>query len=372
MLRAESRQGDIYLDMDHLLLVLLLLWSSGVQAEVKQRSTEPDDVRLVGGANRCAGALEVKLEEWRPVCAFHDSWTLKEAGVFCEHLGCGSAVSIEKANILQTVAWSITPDCVLSTSPLKNCATRKHYSYQILKLTCSDLLVQTNIHASSMDRVFSAQQQGLQVSRGSSFTISCSIQPQYPGGSFQLTFTSSNTTYSCTQPAVSHSALFLFPAAEPAHQGNYSCVYHVYVFSHNFFSESHQLSVTVSEPDDVRMVGGANPCAGILELKHLGEWRPMYEFGWTLKDAAPICEHLDCGSAVSLQETKSSLRFGWSIKPDCVKSRSTLRECTTSGYYNPIMNLTCSGKYIFVVIQFRSIQFYLHRAKSQKELCFIL
>ncbi|KAF3857648.1 hypothetical protein F7725_010849 [Dissostichus mawsoni] len=49
-----------------------------------------------------------------------------------------------------------------------------------------------------------------------------------------------------TQPAVNHSAHFLFPAAEPAHQGNYSCVYHLLVRSHSFSSESRLLSVTVS------------------------------------------------------------------------------------------------------------------------------
>ncbi|KAF3834553.1 hypothetical protein F7725_027117 [Dissostichus mawsoni] len=97
--------------------------------------------------------------------------------------------------------------------------------------------------------VSGAQQQGFQVFRGSTFTISCSIQPQYPGGSFLLNFTSinsANTYYS--EPAVNHSAHFLFPSAEPAHQGNYSCVYHLFVFSHNFSSESRLLSVTVTDP----------------------------------------------------------------------------------------------------------------------------
>ncbi|KAF3857653.1 hypothetical protein F7725_010854 [Dissostichus mawsoni] len=40
---------------------------------------------------------------------------------------------------------------------------------------------------------------GFQVFRGSTFSISCSIQPQYPGGSFQL----SSSTHNYTQPAVS-------------------------------------------------------------------------------------------------------------------------------------------------------------------------
>ncbi|KAF3850451.1 hypothetical protein F7725_012223 [Dissostichus mawsoni] len=62
------------------------------------------------------------------------------------------------------------------------------------------------------------------------------------GGSFLL----SSSTHNYTQPAVNHSAHFLFPAAEPAHQGNYSCVYHVSAFSQDLSSESRLLSVTVT------------------------------------------------------------------------------------------------------------------------------
>ncbi|XP_065326268.1 scavenger receptor cysteine-rich type 1 protein M160-like [Pelmatolapia mariae] len=156
------------------------------------------DVRLEGGASRCAGTLEVKVREWRPLA---DYGLFREDGYLtCEHLNC-------------------------------------------------EVLVQPIISvSSSMDMVSEAQQHWLQLFRGSSFNISCSIQPQYPGGFFQLTFTSSNTSYNYTRPAVNHSAHFLFPAAEPAHQGSYSCLYHVHALSHSFYSESHQLSVSVSDP----------------------------------------------------------------------------------------------------------------------------
>ncbi|XP_042271596.1 scavenger receptor cysteine-rich type 1 protein M130-like, partial [Thunnus maccoyii] len=206
-----------------------------------------EPVRLVGGASRCAGILEVKQGEWRPVIDFY--WTLKEAAAACRDLSCGSAVSTGRRNeASDRYVWLINPYCVQSGSRLSDCASSS-YSSSIVELTCSDLLVQPIISVSStMDGVSEAQQQGFQVRQGSNFTISCSVQPQYPGGSFQLTFTSSNTTHNYTQPAVNHSADFLFPAADPAHQGNYSCVYGVYVFAHNFFSESRLLSLTVTDP----------------------------------------------------------------------------------------------------------------------------
>ncbi|XP_045890994.1 scavenger receptor cysteine-rich type 1 protein M130-like [Micropterus dolomieu] len=214
--------------------------------------SEPDDVRLVGGASRCAGTLEVKHQgDWRPVS---DSiWTLKTADVVCRELDCGSAVSVgERKESSHRPVWRIRSDCVQSGSALRECVESSSSS-SILNLTCSDLLLQPNISvSSSMDRVSEAQQQGFQVSRGSTFTISCSIQPQYPGGSFQLAFTSSITSHNYNQPAVNHSTHFLFPAAEPAHQGSYSCVYHVSVFSHDLSSESRRVSLTVS--DSVRLL----------------------------------------------------------------------------------------------------------------------
>ncbi|XP_044194432.1 scavenger receptor cysteine-rich type 1 protein M130-like [Thunnus albacares] len=208
-----------------------------------------EPVRLVGGASRCAGTLEVKRTKWRPV---QDSdWTLKEAAAACGDMDCGSAISTgRRKNSLAGFVWWIRSDCVQSGYALRECASSSSSS-SIMELICSDLLVQPIISMSStMDGVseVQVQQQGFQVHRGSDFTISCSVQPQYPGGSFHLTFTSSNTTYNYTLPAVNHSADFLFPAADPAHQGNYSCVYEVFVFSHNFSSESRLLSLTVTDP----------------------------------------------------------------------------------------------------------------------------
>ena len=76
------------------------------------------------------------------------------------------------------------------------------------------MLLKPNITlVNSIPGVSEGQQQGLEVMEGSNFTISCSIRPQYPGGSFHLTFTGANATHTYIQPAVNHSDTLLSPVA---------------------------------------------------------------------------------------------------------------------------------------------------------------
>nr|XP_046195292.1 deleted in malignant brain tumors 1 protein-like [Oncorhynchus gorbuscha] len=201
--------------------------------------SEPDDVRLVGGGSRCAGGVEwYDQGEWRTVGA-DDRDQENVAVVVCRQLGCGSTVSVPPGNTTREFRVS----CSGSESSLRECR-RSYGLLPGLTVICSDLLVQPDIFLTDpMGGVFRGHQ-GPEMFRGYNFTITCSTQPQYPGGSFLLTFTGSNRTQ--TQPAVNHSAAFLFPAADDSHQGNYSCVYDNYVFSHNFSSESELLFLTIT------------------------------------------------------------------------------------------------------------------------------
>ncbi|XP_064872459.1 deleted in malignant brain tumors 1 protein-like [Oncorhynchus nerka] len=200
--------------------------------------SEPDDVRLVGGGSRCAGGVErYDQGEWRIVGSFSNVMSIAE--VVCRQMGCGSTVSSLPGNTTRGFGVS----CYGSESSLRECS-RSHRLLPGLTVICSDLLVQPDIFLTDpMGGVFRGHQ-GPEMFRGYNFTITCSTQPQYPGGSFLLTFTGSNRTQ--TQPAVNHSAAFLFPAADDSHQGNYSCVYDNYVFSHNFSSESELLPLAIT------------------------------------------------------------------------------------------------------------------------------
>ncbi|XP_055086386.1 uncharacterized protein LOC129457282 [Periophthalmus magnuspinnatus] len=118
-----------------------------------------------------------------------------------------------------------------------------------VELVCSDLLNRPVISLSVSDGASQARPQGVRVLLGSKFRVKCSVEPQYPGGSFQLLSPTAPLGQNHTLPAVNHSAHFLFSDTGSAHKGNYTCVYHLHVFNHNFSSQSPSLQLSLGAPD---------------------------------------------------------------------------------------------------------------------------
>ncbi|XP_075934607.1 CD5 antigen-like [Anarhichas minor] len=228
----ETVRETVYLDvMDHLLMLLLLLWSS-------------DSVRLVNGTSRCSGRLEVKSNQsnqsnqwWSSVC---DDFDQQDAEVVCRELGCRAPSVLQGAlyGEVEAPMWTKEFQCGGHESALLDC------------------------RSSGSDR--------------------------------------------------------------------------------NTCSPGKAVGLTCSEP--VRLVGGDSRCAGTLEMKHQGDWRPVYGSIWNLKEAAVACRDLDCGSTVSIRRRESSWRSVWFIKSNCLQSGSALRECLTSCFTPYIVDLTCSGR----------------------------
>ncbi|XP_060758199.1 uncharacterized protein LOC132868914 [Neoarius graeffei] len=105
-----------------------------------------------------------------------------------------------------------------------------------------------------LNRWFHRESDGPEVTKGYGFSIICSTEPQYPGGSFHLEFSESNITW--TQTSVNHSAVFLFPEADFVHQGIYSCTYEVNVSTRIFTS-------TATEPLVIVVKASLAPYIGV-------------------------------------------------------------------------------------------------------------
>ncbi|XP_042070124.1 CD5 antigen-like [Haplochromis burtoni] len=113
----------------------------------------------------------------------------------------------------------------------------------------------------------------------------------------------------------------------------------------NSCSPGKAVGLTCSEPYDIRLEGGASRCDGRLEIKHLGEWRPVDGSDWILNEAAVFCKHLNCSSVVSVEVRDNSFyNQTWFLNQGCVRSRSDLRACAASGFTYSILLLTCSAK----------------------------
>ena len=111
-----------------------------------------------------------------------------------------------------------------------------------------------------------------------------------------------------------------------------------------------------TEFDDVRLVGGTSHCAGVLEIKHHREWRPVWVFEdryatdrWKVTSSSVVCTQLGCGSAVSSERIEGHTEKPvWSIRSFCVGTESSLRECRGLIYVYDVFTtrqeVICSGK----------------------------
>uniref|UniRef100_A0A3B4FV24 SRCR domain-containing protein n=1 Tax=Pundamilia nyererei TaxID=303518 RepID=A0A3B4FV24_9CICH len=299
--------------------------------------SDVDHVRLVRGTSHCAGTLELKhLGEWRPVKAI--DWTLNEAAVFCERLNCGSVLSKQERNQTNSRGtWWLRNDCIESSPDLRVCVTSA-ITELILHLTCSDSVRLLNGSSLCSGR--------LEVKSNQSWSSVCEADFDQQDAEVVC------RELGCGPPSVLQGALYGEVEA-PVWSKEFQCGGHESALldcrssgsARNSCSPGKAVGLTCSEPDDIRLEGGASRCDGRLEIKHLGEWRPVDGSDWILNEAAVFCKHLNCSSVVSVEVRDNSFyNQTWFLNQGCVRSRSDLRACAASGFTYSILHLTCSAK----------------------------
>ncbi|XP_034038409.1 scavenger receptor cysteine-rich type 1 protein M130-like [Thalassophryne amazonica] len=297
------------------------------------------------GSSLCSGRLEVKLNQsWSSVC--EDDFDQQDAEVVCRELGCGPPTVLQGVlyGEIEASTWTKLFQCGGNESGLLACESsgsgRNSCSpHKAVGLTCSESV--------RLVRGSSLCSGRLEVKLNQSWSSVC--EDDFDQQDAQVVC----RELGCGHPSVLQGALYE-ETESPKWTKEFLCGGNESGLlacgssgsDRNSCSPGKAVELTCSEP--VRLVGGASGCAGIVEVKIQEEWRPVVDYGWTLKTAGVVCRHLDCGSAVYTEiRDVSSDRPVWRISSMCIESGSALRECETSSTFSSSsQQIICSGESI--------------------------
>ncbi|XP_067458797.1 collagen alpha-1(XII) chain-like isoform X2 [Thunnus thynnus] len=333
---TTQTETDVYLDMDHLLMLLLLLWSSGLQAEDKHQPT----------GSQCESTA--KADIMLLVCESKNTTSEDHENIksFLTQVVSNFNIGPDKVQIglLQYTDRSGT-QWYLNT----------HQTKQSLLEAVANLpqeggdYYSIGIALNYIQYVFFQPNKG---TRSDSQKILILITDGKSRG--DVSFPSQHLRddgieiYTIGVKNVNETQLRTI-ASDPDEIHMFSVIDSSFLLD-IVANLTINLCNSANSSEPVRLVGGASRCAGTLEVKR-SEWRPVEDSDWTLKEAAAACRDLDCGSAVSTgSRNEASDRSVWRIRSDCVQSGSRLMDCASSYSSSSIVGLTCSGKSISDII----------------------
>ncbi|KAL6467266.1 hypothetical protein MHYP_G00250700 [Metynnis hypsauchen] len=299
-----------------------------------------DSVRLVDGAGRCSGRLEVKPHQsWTTVCEAGFDW--QEAEVVCRELGCGPPLILQGAFFGEGKLPFGAKEfqCKGTENHLLNCSTSDrekniYTSGKAVGLTCSEVrLVDGRGLCAGTVEVFHYGDWRRVRRAGWSRRESAVVCRQLDCGSA--------VAAKAREPEGDKQGVFTFC------DGSESAVSECRIS--NYSGPSADVVSTCSE--SVRLVDGAGLCSGRLEVNSHQSWTTVCEAGFDWQDAEVVCRELDCGTPLTLQGAlfgEGKLPFG-TKEFQCKGTENRLLNCSTSDREEntctggKAVGLTCSG-----------------------------
>nr|XP_014721988.2 scavenger receptor cysteine-rich type 1 protein M160 isoform X1 [Equus asinus] len=316
------------------------------------------ELRLVGGSNRCAGRVELKVQgKWGTIC--HHNWNNLAANVVCKQLGCGTALHFPGLPHFESGSGTIWLDdvsCSGNESFFWDCrhSGRVHYNcihQKDVAVICSD--------GADLD---------LRLVDGRS-NCSGRVEVRIHGQWWTICgydWSNKQATVVCKQlgcPTDITGSLYAKPSSESKEiwinsiscTGNESalwdCVYDGKA-KQACVRRSDAGVICSDEVDlDLRLVGTDNHCYGRLEVKYQGEWGTVCHDKWSTKNTAVVCKQLGCGNPVHIYGmthiTEASGPI-WLDDVSCSGNESTIWDCEHAGWgkhncvHREDVTVTCS------------------------------
>ncbi|XP_071886431.1 antigen WC1.1-like [Anas platyrhynchos] len=288
-------------------------------------------VRLVDGAGRCAGRVEIYYQgRWGTVC--DDTWDLADAAVVCHQLGCGGALEAAGSARFGEGSGQIWLDgvnCSGAEAALWDCPAEAWGQHDCghkedVGVICSEFMalrLENSDGCSGRLQVFYNGTWGSVCSNSmTTETVSLVCKELGCGNEGELETISNYEKLSGTawldrvECGKSNSSFWQCPSDPWDPQ---SCT-----------DRREETHITCNEREKIRAVGGKDGCSGRVEIWHRGTWGTLCDNAWDMRDAEVACRQLGCGPALyALGQAAAGEGTGPMWLMECRGTELSLQDC---------------------------------------------